>query len=387
MVKILSALLAVLSLNAQGTENYEIKGQIQGLQEGEKVTISLVEPTGHHWVKRDSAIVRNGEFLLVGIVPEGPREYLMFFDHHPFLLDIIVNKGDRITIKSNQDLSDFHHNNINDYVTVNGSDYYTSWVHLAPAYWLYEKSIRNLKRAAQHLVDSIGFDGPKVDEYYQSIDLINQAFADEFFTTSPDQTHPESTIAFPMWAYTVYVNSNHASFVANAYAQLNPSMQNSYFGKMLNEYSKLCVGQPFPDFTLPTAEGKQLALKDVVSRSKVTLVHFWAAQSYMKKQLQDELRVFYKKYHDKGLNIVGFYSDKYPDEWKDLVQKEQYPWYNVSDSKGEEGMTAKVYREYLAPGQKIANTTNVLIDAQGKILAWDVYGTELQWYLWKFCGQ
>jgi peroxiredoxin len=163
-------------------------------------------------------------------------------------------------------------------------------------------------------------------------------------------------------------------------------MKESFYGIQFKDYAKLCVGQPFPGFTLPTADGKTLALSEIIGKSKITLVHFWGSDSYIKKQMQDELRVLYNKYHGKGLNIVGFYTDKYGDQWKDLVQKEQYPWYNVSDLKGREGMAATVYHEYIALGQTIANTTNVLIDDKGKILAWDVLGAEMEWYVLNACN-
>ncbi len=43
-----------------------------------------------------------------------------------------------------------------------------------------------------------------------------------------------------------------------------------------------------------------------------------------------------------------------------------------------------VYHEFSAHPDKLRNVTNVLIDANGKIIAWDPTGLELQWYLDKY---
>jgi hypothetical protein len=43
-----------------------------------------------------------------------------------------------------------------------------------------------------------------------------------------------------------------------------------------------------------------------------------------------------------------------------------------------------IYEKYGEGGHSIPNTTNVLVDNSGTIVAWDVYGPELQYYLEKY---
>lgn len=159
----------------------------------------------------------------------------------------------------------------------------------------------------------------------------------------------------------------------------------SYYAKVIKDWIPLSVGQPFPEFSLPDIKGNVRSLKDITSKSKITLVHFWANRSDRRKEFQDELRVQYNKYHSNGFNIVGISSDTLAGEWKEVVEREKFPWYNVSDLKGREGIVRKVYHEF-GYNPEVPNTTNVLIDASGKIIAWDVSGVELQWYLWKYLG-
>jgi peroxiredoxin len=255
-----------------------------------------------------------------------------------------------------------------------------SWLCLEPVAALYDQSIARLDRYIRKIKDSIGFDGPLLNGIIESRNEVNQAFyANIFYHVDPDIERAN------LFLISEWRRSGHASFWVDIYKNLNEKEGKSFNGKTLKEFTKLCIGQPFPEFVLPTPEGKTLSLKEVVVSGKVTLVHFWAANSFEKKDYQDELRILYQKYHVKGLNIIGFSSDKYAEEWRDNVQKEHYPWYNVSDSKGIDGMVDKVYHEF--GDSQTHNTTNVLIDSQGKIIAWDVRGAELQWYLWKYLGQ
>ncbi len=55
------------------------------------------------------------------------------------------------------------------------------------------------------------------------------------------------------------------------------------------------------------------------------------------------------------------------------------PWYQVSDLKGPKGIVNNIYHEYGNPDYP--NTTNVLLDEKGKIVAYDKTGVELQWYI------
>jgi len=90
----------------------------------------------------------------------------------------------------------------------------------------------------------------------------------------------------------------------------------------------------------------------------------------------------YEKYHKKGLEVIGLSADTDPRKWK--IGMLDIPWLNVSDLKGDKGIVQQVYREFPNPGQ--ANTANILLDSEGRIIAWDANGLELQWYLSNLLG-
>jgi hypothetical protein len=100
-------------------------------------------------------------------------------------------------------------------------------------------------------------------------------------------------------------------------------------------------------------------------------------------EYHQELKNTYSKFKDKGLSIIGMYSDTSAKQWK--IASADLPWENVSDLKGVNGIVENVYHEYgKLINQPIRNTTNVLIDSEGKIVAWDPTGGLLRYYLEKY---
>lgn len=77
------------------------------------------------------------------------------------------------------------------------------------------------------------------------------------------------------------------------------------------------IGQPAPEFTLKTPEGKEVSLKDF--KGKVVLVNFWATWC---PPCKEELPLFekvYQKYKDKGFVILAINTD--PENLQDFLKK------------------------------------------------------------------
>ena len=366
---------------------YTVTGHIRGLEEGEKVILILL--TYNTAERKDSAYVKNGEFHISGFVPEGPREYrvaftrnLKEFDVHEYRgFSLAINNGEHITVTCDSDIAKINRGAIDEFVYKSNAATDRSLKSLLSAWYFYDRTLINLRKEAQKIVDSVGFDGAVLTGIFESIQSVHKAFLSDVFTNRPNQLETELSMAHLFLVKNVYASSGHAAFLVERYNEMPEKERSGYYGKMLREYITLCVGQPMPSFNLPTLEGKTLELKEVLSKSKVVVVNFWGTNSPLVKMKHDDLRRMYKLYHDKGLNIVAVSSDDYKEAWDEFLQKENYPWYNVLDKKGK--IVDSVYNEYGVNPEKIRNVTNVVLDRQGKILAWDVSGAELQWYLWK----
>jgi peroxiredoxin len=201
--------------------------------------------------------------------------------------------------------------------------------------------------------------------------------------------HPaENKLAVPYLAVSCFENLGRPAFMKKIYYEMDERQKESYYGKILKQLIPVTVGETFPLFSLPTLEGKKISLQDILSKARLTVVHIWATDSYRRQEYQSELKVLYNKYHDKGFNIIGVSADDSASlyTYKKMLKESPVPWLNVSDLKGNQkgSIVDDLFRE---GGHETKNTTNFLLDATGKIVAYDKTGSELQWYLWKEFGE
>jgi len=104
---------------------------------------------------------------------------------------------------------------------------------------------------------------------------------------------------------------------------------------------------------------------------KVTLVDFWAAWCKPCRLENPNVVAVYKKYHDKGLNIVGVSLDKSADDWKKAIQDDGLTWNHVSHIKYFQDPIARLYNVDAIPAA-------FLLDENGVIIAKNLRGTELE---------
>jgi thiol-disulfide isomerase/thioredoxin len=131
------------------------------------------------------------------------------------------------------------------------------------------------------------------------------------------------------------------------------------------------VGQPYVDFTLPAINGEPVRLGSLVSASKYTLLQFWASWCVPCRAEIPVLKTLYSTYHPKGLEIVSFSMDNSHTNWLKASQKEGMSWPNVSDLLADKSPVIKSYPVNGIPA-------NVIIDQQGKIVASNLLGEELE---------
>jgi peroxiredoxin len=73
----------------------------------------------------------------------------------------------------------------------------------------------------------------------------------------------------------------------------------------------LKIGAPAPDFTLPAAsDGKAVALKDLLAKSKAVAVVFVATKCPVSNAYNTRMAAFGKEYAAKGIPLVGINSNK-----------------------------------------------------------------------------
>jgi len=184
------------------------------------------------------------------------------------------------------------------------------------------------------------------------------------------KTHPSSYISTRELLQ--LTNNESLAESRKLYAALDPRIQQSAQGKEVADrialLSKIETGRQALPFTQSTVDGKTVTLADF--RGKYVLLEFWASWCGPCRGENPNLRKQYQLYKDKGLEIVGVSLDHDKDAWVKAIEHDQLPWVHVSDLQGWKNAVSTSYGIMGVPA-------NFLIDPQGKIVAQNLRGEEL----------
>ncbi|MEO1408317.1 MAG: TlpA disulfide reductase family protein [Bacteroidota bacterium] len=139
-------------------------------------------------------------------------------------------------------------------------------------------------------------------------------------------------------------------------------------GRQVNSAQSLMIGAVAPDFTQRTPEGEEFSLSDL--RGKVVLLDFWASWCGPCRRENPHVVKLYKKYQEKGFDILGVSLDRQKDRWLAAIDKDKLTWHHVSDLKGWQNEVAGSYSVRSIPH-------TLLLDQDGKIIARNLRGGQL----------
>jgi peroxiredoxin len=128
-------------------------------------------------------------------------------------------------------------------------------------------------------------------------------------------------------------------------------------------------GQPAAEIALPSIGGDTIRLSSL--RGKVVLLDFWASWCGPCRISNKELTRLYPKYKNKGFEILGVSLDDEHSKWEKAIEKDKITWLQVNEPGGWEAKTAMKWNISAIP-------TSFLIDKEGKLLAMDLTGKELE---------
>jgi|WetSurMetagenome_2_1015567.scaffolds.fasta_scaffold34416_2 peroxiredoxin len=144
--------------------------------------------------------------------------------------------------------------------------------------------------------------------------------------------------------------------------------------ELIKRLETVQVGQMAPNFTMPDVNGKNVSLTNF--RGKYVLVDFWASWCPDCRAENPNVVAAYKQFKDKNFTVLGVSLDRNKESWINCIHKQGLDWTQVSTLDFWKTETAVRYGVRAIP-------TNVLIDPNGKIIARDVMGDNLQ----KMLGQ
>lgn len=134
--------------------------------------------------------------------------------------------------------------------------------------------------------------------------------------------------------------------------------------------TSLVAGMEAPDIALPDRDGNIRKLSDL--RGKVVLIDFWASWCRPCRMENPNVVKLYRQYHDRGFEVFSVSLDNNREAWLKAIVDDHLDWSNhVSDLRGWASAGGKLYGIQSIPA-------TVLVDSEGKIVARNLRGAELE---------
>ena len=125
------------------------------------------------------------------------------------------------------------------------------------------------------------------------------------------------------------------------------------------------------DFVLPMEDGTQMNVLEEVKKHEVTILDFWASWCGPCCAEMPNMVNIYKKYHEKGLGMIGISLDQDYDAWTTAIGELGITWPSLLDTDG--SISDRFGIQYI-PYTVIANK-------KGKILKTNLRGEELEQFV------
>ncbi len=352
-------LIFAAGCNSSKSEDYNFtaKVTVKGAKDGDMVYFKNWEDG--KWVAVDSATLKNGKAEIKGNV-DSPTMYYFFYNNLR-LTPVFVEPGEFTIITDKNNLRE---------VIVEGS----------VSQQEYEHFIRDINGAIDKKIQQLG------SEYALAQQKKNQKAMDSLTSVYENleksrkkemikfaRDNSKSVVpAFIIYQFAYQFELPELEQAANAFdASINDNEYVKNIKDRVATLKKVQIGQPFVDITENDTAGNPVSLSSVVKNNKYVLVDFWAAWCKPCRRENPNVVEAYKKYHDKGFTVFGVSFDKNKADWVKAIKDDGLVWTQVSDLKGWGNEAGKIYGIQSIP-------QNVLIGPDGKIIARNVRGKDLQ---------
>ena len=362
---IIVALLLLPASFCQAQDKFEISGQLSKAGKDKMVMLSYKNSEGKD--AKDSALVKNGKFLISGTTAFGNKAYLT----------LVPVKKDTTRRGGQSDYQEFYLEKGKYKVTgtdslakagITGTQAqkdFLLWTSKSQALLTQFREItqRFTKVYYAKVKDTVAI--KKIQAEARPVHAKIEAALDSFIFS-----HPDSYVALDLIASEKTAVIDPEVFGAY-YNPLSKRVLASFTGQKLTakfeKAKKISIGKTV-DFTQTDDKGNEFKLSSL--KGKYVLVDFWASWCVPCRAENPHLLKAYNQLKDKGFEIVGISLDETKAAWLNAVKHDGMPWIQVSDLKGFKSEIAVQYGISAIP-------QNFLINPQGAIIAKNLRGEDV----------
>lgn len=356
MKKILFPLAAIaLSLAAcHSTPQYTINGTVEGEQEG---AVCLIKYIGRTADTLNEAPIKAGKFKIQGTVENTTNAYLVVKGKKGGIPILIENTKFTATLNP-EDNTQSKVEGTEDQKTLNE--------YLAISNELRQQQSELYKAYSVAMQEKNEKKANEIRAEYDKADSIATAKGNELI-----KAHADSYVA----PYIIAGKMHNLELPAlqESYNMLGDNAKSSEYGKKIAEriekLDAVAIGKVAPNFTQNTPKGTPLSLYDI--KGKVKIIDFWASWCGPCRRANPEMVKLYKKFHPKGLEILGVSLDRCKEDWEKAIADDRLTWNHVSDLQYWSNAAAQTYAVNSIPHLVILDKNNVIV-------ARNLHGAELE---------
>lgn len=140
-------------------------------------------------------------------------------------------------------------------------------------------------------------------------------------------------------------------------------------------------GDLMPDAALPMLSGDTLSLYQLLGQ-RLTIVDLWASWcAPCRRENREVLAPLWDRYHGQGLQIVGYALEGSEGAWKKAIERDGASrWLHASHLLGDEAPLMETLRIQTIPA-------NFILNNEGKVLAKNLHGEELEQFVGDYFGE
>lgn len=355
----IASIAAILSYSGQALAQngkYLLKGNL----EGAKGKVYLAHEVDGKPAAIDSTILKDGSFIFKGAVKQ-PEFYSLSSKSLKYPISFILENSVITVNKSKDSLSR---------AEIKGSTaqdvymgfYNGPWQAIsAKAGDIYGRLDNAEKTGKLDTATRAGF-----DREFRSLDTLNNAAAKDYISKNQASSGSAAIIFDRFIAYPNF------PVAASMFSLLTKEVQQSAIGSQISHAleinARTAKGKIAPAISMADKDGKIVKLSDF--KGKYVLIDFWASWCGPCRRENPNVVAAYKKYHDKGFEIMGVSLDSKKDAWLKAIAADGLTWTHVSELTGWANTAAIAYGVKSVPA-------SFLLDPQGKVVGKDLRGEEL----------